>query len=70
MLELRSEGALHGVIVRAYGTVAEEDNDGGGPMYVVRKELPGAKPEFIPDAVIFTEGTGCSELGALGIYRG
>src|SRR6266545_5159033 len=29
LLELASEGALKGVIVRAYATVAEEDNDGG-----------------------------------------
>ncbi|KAH7817510.1 putative M20/M25/M40 family metallo-hydrolase [Monocercomonoides exilis] len=70
MLELKAEGALRGVIVRCYGTVAEEDNDGGGPMYVVRKELPGAGADKIPDCVIHTEGTGCSELGALGIYRG
>jgi len=39
--ELRPEGALRGVIVRSYATVAEEDNDGGGPMYVMRHELPG-----------------------------
>ena len=32
-LELAPEGALRGVIVRAYATVAEEDNDGGGPMF-------------------------------------
>ena len=25
-----------------YATVTEEDNDGGGPMYVMRHELPGA----------------------------
>jgi len=34
MLELRPEGALKGVIIRAYGTIAEEDNDGGSPMYI------------------------------------
>ncbi|KAK2949432.1 putative selenium metabolism hydrolase [Blattamonas nauphoetae] len=70
MLECKSLGALKGVIIRSYGTVAEEDNDGGGPMYIVRKVLPGAAPNLIPDVVIFTEGTGCSQLGALGIYRG
>ena len=69
-LELRPEGALHGVIVRAYGTVAEEDNDGGGPMYLLREEWPGAPAERVPDVVIITEGTGCANLGAVGIYRG
>lgn len=72
MLELKPLGALKGVIVRAYGTVAEEDNDGGAPMFVCRKVLPGAPAELIPDAVIYTEGTGDSRLplGSLGIYRG
>jgi len=68
--ELRVEGALHGVIVRAYGTVAEEDNDGGGPMYLLREEWPGATIDRVPDVVIITEGTGCANLGAVGIYRG
>jgi len=72
MLELRPEGALKGVIIRAYGTIAEEDNDGGTPMYICQKVLPGKGPEYIPDAVIYTEGTGDSrlDLGSLGIYRG
>ena len=69
-LELADEGALEGVIVRAYATVCEEDNDGGGPMYVMREVLPGAGPELIPDVVILTEGTGDAHKGALGIYRG
>ena len=68
--ELRPQGALAGTIVRFYGTVAEEDNDGGGPMWVMRHALPGAPPERVPDVVILTEGTGCSSGGALGIYRG
>jgi acetylornithine deacetylase/succinyl-diaminopimelate desuccinylase-like protein len=68
--ELRSEGALHGVIMRSYGTVTEEDNDGGGPMYVMRKELPGAGIDRVPDVVILSEGTGCNQDGAVGIYRG
>jgi putative selenium metabolism hydrolase len=68
--ELRSEGALRGVIIRSYATVAEEDNDGGGPMYIMGKELPGAPPERIPDVVILSEGTGDSRYGAVGIYRG
>jgi putative selenium metabolism hydrolase len=70
LLELRAFGALDGVVVRAFGTVAEEDNDGGGPYYVMREELPAAGPAAVPDAIILTEGTGCSENGALGIYRG
>lgn len=70
LLELAPEGALRGTIVRSFATVAEEDNDGGGPRYVVSKVLPGATPDLIPDVVIFTEGTGDSEKGALGIYRG
>jgi len=70
LLELAPEGALRGVIVRAYATVCEEDNDGAGPMYLRTQVLPGAKAELIPDVVILTEGTGCSRQGALGIYRG
>ncbi len=70
LVELIPEGSLRGAIVRSYGTVAEEDNDGGAPMYVMRKVLPGAQPEMVPDAVILTEGTGDSAKGALGIYRG
>ncbi|HXH41987.1 MAG TPA: hypothetical protein VNN08_25405, partial [Thermoanaerobaculia bacterium] len=68
--ELRGEGALHGVIVRAYGTISEEDNDGGGPMYLTREVFPTATPDRIPDVVILTEATGCAKLGPLGIYRG
>ena len=70
LLELAPEGALRGAIIRSYATVAEEDNDGGGPRYVVSKVLPGAAPNMIPDVVIFTEGTGDNQKGALGIYRG
>jgi acetylornithine deacetylase/succinyl-diaminopimelate desuccinylase-like protein len=68
MLEL--DGALEGVIVRSYASVAEEDNDGGGPMHVMGKELPGAPAAKIPDAVILSEGTGDRYKGAVGIYRG
>jgi putative selenium metabolism hydrolase len=68
--ELRNEGALRGVIVRAYGTISEEDNDGGGPMYLMRDVFPAAAQEHIPDVVILTEATGCAKLGPLGIYRG
>jgi acetylornithine deacetylase/succinyl-diaminopimelate desuccinylase-like protein len=48
LLELAPEGALRGVIVRAYATACEEDNDGAGPMYIRSKVLPGARPELIP----------------------
>jgi putative selenium metabolism hydrolase len=68
--ELAGEGALDGVVVVSYATVAEEDNDGGGPMYAMRRELPTTPPERYPDVVILTEGTGSSDHGALGIYRG
>jgi len=70
LLELAPEGALKGVIVRSYATVCEEDNDGAGPMYVMRNVLPGAGPELIPDVVILTDSTGDARKGALGIYRG
>ncbi len=70
LLELTPEGALHGVRVRSYATTAEEDNDGAGPMYVMRKYLPGRPDHELPDVVILTEGTGDSAKGALGVYRG
>ncbi len=70
LLEMAPFGALRGAIVRSYATVAEEDNDGGGPQFVMKRVLPGAGPELVPDAVILTEGTGDSAKGALGIYRG
>jgi acetylornithine deacetylase/succinyl-diaminopimelate desuccinylase-like protein len=70
LLELAPLGALRGAIVRSYATVAEEDNDGGGALYLMSKVLPGAPPELVPDVVILTEGTGDSKKGALGIYRG
>lgn len=70
MLELKGEGALKGAIVRCYATAAEEDNDGGGPMHLMRKELRGAGADRVPDVVILSEGTGDSRKGAVGIYRG
>lgn len=70
LLELCDRGALRGTIVRAYASVAEEDNDGGGPMYLMQEVLPGAAPELVPDVVVLTEGTGDANKGALGIYRG
>ena len=70
LLELAEEGALTGCIIRSYGSVAEEDNDGGGPMFLVQKVLPTAPPNMYPDVVILTEGTGDANKGGLGIYRG
>ncbi len=69
-LELVPEGALRGAIIRSYATACEEDNDGAGPMYVVKEVLPGAPADLIPDVVVLTEGTGDANKGALGIYRG
>jgi alpha-beta hydrolase superfamily lysophospholipase/acetylornithine deacetylase/succinyl-diaminopimelate desuccinylase-like protein len=70
MLELHAEhGLLDGVVVRSYGTVAEEDNDGGGPMYVIKEVLP-KHPELLPDCVVHTEGTGDTRYSPLGIYIG
>ncbi len=66
----RPLGSLRGVIVRGIATVAEEDNDGGGPMWIMRNEIPGADAAGIPDVVILTDSTGCARQGALGIYRG
>lgn len=66
LLELAPAGALAGVIVRGYATVAEEDNDGGGPAHALRV----VPPELLPDVVVLTEGTGDANKGALGIYRG
>jgi putative selenium metabolism hydrolase len=70
LLETIPQGSLRGAIVRSYATVTEEDNDGAGPMYLMRKVLPTAGPEVFPDAVLLTEGTGDANKGALGIYRG
>lgn len=68
--QMRSEGALHGIVVHSYATVAEEDNDGGGPMFFMREAMESGRLDRVPDVVILTEGTGCAENGALGIYRG
>ena len=70
LVETTAAGSLRGVIVRGLVTVAEEDNDGGGPLYVTRRGLPGAAPEIVPDVVILTDSTGDARKGALGLYRG
>lgn len=70
LLELRPEGALRGAVVRSYVTLAEEDNEGGGPLYLTRRVLPGAPPAMLPDAVVLTEMSGDATNGALGIRRG
>ena len=70
LLETRAHGSLRGVIVDSVASVAEEDNDGGGPMHIMREELAGATADRVPDVVILTEGTGDSRDGAVGIYRG
>jgi acetylornithine deacetylase/succinyl-diaminopimelate desuccinylase-like protein len=70
LLELRPAGALRGVIVRSYVTLAEEDNEGGGPRYLTRCLFPGAPPAMLPDVVVLTEMSGDATNGALGIRRG
>jgi knotted carbamoyltransferase YgeW len=66
LLELKDMGSLDGVKVMSYGTAAEEDNDGGGPMFVMRT----CSKELLPDVVIHTEGTGDKNEGACGVYFG
>ncbi len=68
--ELAPHGALDGAIVQGLVTVAEEDNDGGGPLWLTRHALPGSPPERVPDVVILTDSTGDAAKGALGIHRG
>lgn len=67
--EARPLGALAGVTVVSYATVAEEDNEGGGPMHLMRG-LHGAPAGELPDVLILSEPTGSAQDGALGIYRG
>lgn len=67
MIELRKEGALKGVIIRSYGTVAEEDNDGGLPMFLVRELWNKNHDEtLLPDCVVITEG--CASALQLGSH--
>jgi len=70
LLELMPEGALRGVVVRSCVTVAEEDNEGGGPRHLTRRVFPGAPPAMLPDVVVLTEMSGDAANGALGIRRG
>jgi putative selenium metabolism hydrolase len=70
LLETKEMGSLRGTVVVSVGTVAEEDNDGGAPMHIIRKQK--LAPHQVPDCVIFTEGTGdlAPGKGPLGIYIG
>jgi putative selenium metabolism hydrolase len=68
--DLQAQGSLLGVTLWSYVTVAEEDNDGGGPMYYMSEAIGSRDAARIPDVVILTEPTGSAEHGALGIYRG
>jgi acetylornithine deacetylase/succinyl-diaminopimelate desuccinylase-like protein len=70
LVETMGLGSLRGVVLRAYVTVAEEENEGGAPLYLARRLLPGAPPGMIPDVVILTEPTGDVAQGALGLSRG
>jgi acetylornithine deacetylase/succinyl-diaminopimelate desuccinylase-like protein len=70
LLELRPAGALRGVVVRSYVTLAEEDNEGGGPRYLTRRLFPGAPPALLPDVVVLTEMSGDAANGALAIRHG
>eukprot|EP00013_Stygamoeba_regulata_P003376 CAMPEP_0177631914 /NCGR_PEP_ID=MMETSP0447-20121125/2005_1 /TAXON_ID=0 /ORGANISM="Stygamoeba regulata, Strain BSH-02190019" /LENGTH=495 /DNA_ID=CAMNT_0019133433 /DNA_START=82 /DNA_END=1569 /DNA_ORIENTATION=+ len=68
LLELKDKGALRGIVVRSYGSISEEDNDGGTPVSVVRS-LPD-HPDMVPDVVVITEATGDTKKGSLGVYIG
>jgi len=68
LLETTELGSLSGCVVRSIATVAEEDNDGGAPMHILRRTQ--LSPEEVPDCVVLTEGTGDLEQGPLGIYIG
>ena len=70
LLRLRDAGSLAGAVVWSYATVAEEDNDGGAPMYYMEQALESGELDRQPDVVILTEPTGSAQQGALGIYRG
>lgn len=70
LVELRAAGALRGVVVRSYVTLAEEDNEGGGPFYLTRRVFPGAPPAMLPDVVVLTEMSGDTTDGALVIRCG
>ena len=68
LLETRELGSLKGAKIVSIATVTEEDNDGGAPMHIMRKQ--NLKHEQVPDCVILTEGTGDLDLGPCGIYIG
>jgi putative selenium metabolism hydrolase len=70
LLETKAMGSLKGAVIVSVGTVAEEDNDGGAPMHIIRKQ--DLAPHQVPDCVIMTEGTGdlAPGKGPCGIYIG
>lgn len=70
LLETKHLGSLKGSVIISVGTVAEEDNDGGAPMHIIRKQ--DLAPHQVPDCVILTEGTGdlAPGKGPCGIYIG
>lgn len=68
--ELAPAGALRGVIVRSHITAAEEENEGGGPAWIARREWGGGAAERLPDCVVLTEPSGHLERGPLRLCRG
>jgi len=68
LLETRAKGSLKGAKIVSIATVAEEDNDGGAPMHIMRKQH--LEKHQVPDCVVITEGTGDLDLGPCGIYIG
>jgi acetylornithine deacetylase/succinyl-diaminopimelate desuccinylase-like protein len=70
LLEHRDRGALRGVVVRSFVTPCEEDNEGGGALYLTRRLFPGAPAAMLPDVVVLTEMSGDTKDGALVIRRG
>ncbi|KAH0795292.1 Clan MH, family M20, peptidase T-like metallopeptidase [Histomonas meleagridis] len=68
LLETRELGSLKGAKIVSIATIAEEDNDGGAPMHIMRKQ--NLQHSQVPDCVVITEGTGDLDLGPCGIYIG
>lgn len=68
LLETRELGSLSGAIVVSVATIAKEENPGGAPMNIMRKQI--LQPHQVPDCVILTQGTGDLAKGPCGIYIG